>query len=381
MRIAIDALLLRDRFSGTEVYIYNLIKEIQRLDSQNTYFIFVNDKLKLDNDLLAKDNFIFRVIRNTSQPLRRVLYEQTALTRELTRFKIDVFHSLDFILPLRCPVKSVITVHDLIFKICPETILSYKRLYYNLFVRNSLNKASKIIAVSKNTKQDLIRLFAIPEEKIKVIYHGLDICYRPLDKNLARSKILEIYGLDGDFLLYAGRIESRKNLGRLIKAYCRIKKEDNIKHKLVIAGPPGRLNRDTLDLLRKPEFKSEIVFLGQAASEQLLYLYNASSLFIYPSLYEGFGLPVIEAMACRVPVITSDNSSLREIAGDSALLVDPYDIEKIIGAIRILLKNDYLRSNLIDRGLAKIREFSWEKAAQEAIFLYKEAAAQSDFRG
>ena len=375
MRIAIDALLLKNRFSGVEVYIYNFIKEIQRLDSLNTYFIFVNDKLNPDKDLLTKDNFIFRAIRNTSWPLGRALYEQTVLPRELTRLKIDVFHSPGFILPLKCPAKSVITVHDLIFKICPETVLLHKRLYYNLFVRKSLNKASQIIAVSNNTKQDLIRLFGIPEEKIKVICYGLDNYYRPLDKDLARNKIYEIYGLKDDFLLYTGRIEPRKNLGRLIKAYCRMKKEDNIKHKLVIAGSPGWLHRETLDLARRPEFKNEIFFLGHVSSEQLLYLYNASSLFVYPSLYEGFGLPVIEAMACAVPVITSDNSSLKEIAGDNALLVDPYDVKELIGAMRLLLKHDSSRNNLIDRGLVKIREFSWEKAAQETIALYKEAAA------
>lgn len=372
MRIAIDALALKNDFSGIDIYIYNFIKEIQKIDNINTYFIFISDKLRLEKELSAKDNFIFKVVSHTSNPLWRIFYEQIILPWRLLRLKVDIFHSPIFILPLVCPIKSIITVHDISFKIYPEFISWPKRLYYNFFVRHSLNKAGKIIAISKNTKVDLIRLFGIPEKKIEAVYYGRDISYRPLDRNLAKDKVSETFGINDEFILYVGRIEPRKNLSRLIEAFHRIKREDNIKHKLVIAGHYDWQYKNIFNLAQQLGLKDKIIFLGYVKSNELIYLYNASDLFIYPSLYEGFGLPVLEAMACGVAVITSNDSSLREITSGGAFLVNPYNIQELREAIRRLLRDTFLRNNLAQRGLERIKEFSWQSNALKTKDLYEE---------
>jgi glycosyltransferase involved in cell wall biosynthesis len=235
----------------------------------------------------------------------------------------------------------------------------------------SCRRADHIITVSESSKRDLVELYGLNPERITVTYLGAGAGYRPLDKVEAKERLRQRYQIKGDFILYVGAIQPRKNIPRLLSAFARLKLKHDLPHKLVIVGPKAWLPGEAFRCLEEHPRRDEITVTGYVPQEDLPYFYNAASLFVYPSICEGFGLPVVEAMACGTPTITSRVSSLEEIAGDAAVLVDPCDDVGLASAIDKVLSDSLLREKLRSLGLARSKEFSFHKMAEQTQAIYR----------
>ena len=289
---------------------------------------------------------------------------------------VDVFFSPHFFLaPLSAVCRRVTTFHDLSFERFPEFFSWRKRLWHRLEMRPQWQAkfSDRIIAVSESTKHDLVELYGIDPAKIEVIYSGIAPQCKPLDEQ-ALDEFRKLSGLPRRFILSVGTLEPRKNTLGLIRAFeqvCDTSGYDDVQ--LVIAGPRGWLYDDIFAAVQRSSYRQRIRFVDEMDDSQRAYYYGAASVFVYPSFFEGFGLPVVEAMACKVPVIASHTSSLPEVAGDGALLVDPYDIGSLAQAIMMVLSDERLRNKLVQNGSWRAASFSWEKAAQQTLNVLKRA--------
>jgi len=373
MRIGINAQLLllgkSPRNTGVSTYLYNLIDELAKIDSQNEYFIFVNNTFK---HFVHKKNFHFIQSRiNTVNPQIRVFWEQLILPILLLRYKIDLFHSGMNILPLFCPVKAIVTMHDLVPIKSQETRDSKRNLYHNLLTKISVKRAKKIIAVSESVKEGMIKYFKIPPKQISVIYEAASDLFNPLNRKTV-DVFLKKRKIDFPFIFFVGTIEPRKNVTRIIEAYAKLKKEHKIREKFIIAGSKGWRSDEVFDSIEKFNLQGDVSFIGPVDHSEVKFYYNGAEAFVFPSLHEGFGLPVLEAMAYGCPVITSNVSSLPEVAGDAAIRVNPNDVNELASAMKSVLTNDKLRKQMIEKGLIQAKRFSWQKAALETLGVYKE---------
>ena len=299
----------------------------------------------------------------------------------LKRLQLDEIEPAVCILLGRVSVKgseqnlevSWATLHDLIFRFYPQTHKPLNRWFLTLMMPRFLRAVDAVIAVSDCTKRDAVRLYGLDEAKIKVIHEGVNprFCTAPPE---AISVVRQKYGLPKDFILSVGTIEPRKNLTSLLEAY-RVLRDRRGECKLVIVGQKGWLYEGFFRRLRELGLKDEVIFPGFVPDEDLPALYSAADLFVFPSLYEGFGLPVLEAMACGAPVITSNTSSLPEVAGDAALLVDPTSIEALTHAMRNVLESKQLRDELSAKGYEQAAKFNWESAARETLAVYASVLA------
>lgn len=302
------------------------------------------------------------------------LYLQFELMKN--NFGLDIIHSPEnasLFVKLKNQ-KKIITVHDIIAYKFPKSNTLLTRTRYKLLLPKTLKTADKIISVSNNTKKDLINIFNVPEEKIKVIYPGIDEKFRVLNSNEV-SEFQQKYHLKFPYILYVGNLMKHKNVFTLIEAFYKIKKK-GIKHKLVIAGTIKVKGQRLFDAIDKLNLRKEVIFTGYVSEEDLPALYNSADLFVYPSLYEGFGFPPLEAMACGTPVITSNTSSLPEVAGNGGIMVDPFDIDGLAKAMYEVLTNEGLREELRKRGLKRTKLFTWENTVKETLSLYKEVASE-----
>ncbi len=305
---------------------------------------------------------------------------------------VDLFHATEHLLPRLSAIRTVFTLHDLIFLFHPEAHKPMNRWFLTLMMPRFLRAADAIIAVSECTKRDAVRCYGIPEEKITVIYEGVNPRFRPADPE-AIAAVRQKYGLPERFILYVGTIEPRKNLTALLEAYtalmerpapCALRpatcdlrpatcdlRPATCDLRLMIVGKKGWLYEGFFRKLRELGLEDRVIFTGYVPDEDLPALYSAADLFVFPSLYEGFGLPVLEAMACGVPVVCSSTSSLPEVAGDAALLVPPTDVRALTEAMERALTDERLRARMRARGLERARRFSWERAAQGTLITYR----------
>ena len=347
MRIGIDTLQLAVRdFSGIENYISNVLPEIRRLSKSD-------ELIEFSGPLILNPSFS----------------RQLVLPFIMNNRRLDLAHFPDHILPL-WPIraKTVITVHDLAFVKYPQFYNLTKRWYKNLLAPGSINRADKIIAVSQATKQDLVEKYSVPEEKVKVIYNGIADKFKPLDLGEAEKERRKRKYSFKRFLLFVGTIEPRKNLKGLVEAFSEIsKKKPDLG--LIICGKLGWLTGDILNAMSR---HPNILYLKYVSDEDLVELYNLAELFIYPSFYEGFGFPPLEAMACGTPVITGRTSSLPEVLGEAAWFIDPQDPRQIAQAIEKLLNDRALCQNMIEKGFKQARAFTWKKTAEATWKLYQE---------
>jgi glycosyltransferase involved in cell wall biosynthesis len=286
---------------------------------------------------------------------------------------VDVFHCSDVLLYKPRNVPAVITVHDLSTLLFPElhvrdTIEMHERKMH--FVRT---QADLVIAVSENTRRDVVEHLGVPPERVHVVYEAADDQFQPIENPEAITAVTRRYGLNpGGYVLTVGTLEPRKNQIRLVEAFHLLSQWGMTQGlKLVLAGGKGWLYENLFQRVEELGLTENVVFTGVVPDEDLPALMNGALLFVYPSLYEGFGLPVLEAMACGVPVITSNVSSLPEVAGDAALLVDPYDVEGLAEAMRSLIESEEIRADLRKKGLVQAARFSWERAARETVRVYK----------
>ncbi len=377
MHIVVDALPVNARpWTGISLYILNLLKSLAEFDKKNEYTVYCM-RYNLRDFGIENDNFQYKKVPELFRFWRYrvswLAWYYTCFPFQLLRVKPAVLLSPFPVLPWHCPYPKIIVVYDLVPLIFKQFYPAPVRLVFNSQIANAVKKADKIIAISNSTKADLVRLLKVDPHKILVIYPGYDNrAFKPVEE---QAKIVEIkskYGIDGNYILYTGTLEPRKNVARLVEAFGRLVKAGRIGHKLVIAGKKGWLYDDIFETVNRLGLDKDIIFTGYAPYEDLPLLLNGADVFIYPSLYEGFGLPPLEAMACGIPVITSNVSSLPEVVADAGMLVDPNSVDSIAEVLYQVVSDKKLREQMRQKGLARAGLFSWEKVAVETIKLLEE---------
>lgn len=363
MRIGIDARLVYYRQAGIGQYILRLVEALARIDQENEFVLLQSRKHK--QAIIDQPNFKKASLWTPSH--HRL--EQWTLPLELYRLGLDVLHSPDFIPPFRRNCKSVITVHDLAFLFYPNILTKESARYYGQ-IDQAVRNTDHIIAVSKSTRRDIIHRLGVPENKVTVIYEAAHPIYRPLNDERLLRQVREKYRLPDAFILFVSTIEPRKNVSTLLRAYRQLLDCYKRSEALVLAGERGWLFHEVFALVEELGLESNALFLGHVPAEDLLYLYNAARVLVHPAVYEGFGLPPLEAMACGTPVVVSNVSSLPEVVGDAALLVDPENVHELAVAIWRLLTDEDLRADMREKGLKRAALFSWEKAARETLAVY-----------
>lgn len=367
MRIGILADRIGTGGGGLETYERELIKGIMEIDSRNQYVIFGCSREAIEKNLGSHPRFTFTTVSKNSKFLRLSL----SLPYELSKNHLDLVH-VCMVPPLFCPKEFIFTVHDLASFIHPEFFPKKILFRANLLLEKGIKRAAKIIAVSEATKRDVIRLFGIDANKIVVIHHGIDSQYKPIEDKKDAMNILKKYGISDKYILYVGRIQARKNISRLIRAFQLLKQKRTLEHKLVLVGKMVWESKDIFKEIDKLDIQEDVILTNHASYSDLPYFYNNADVFIYPSLFEGFGLPPLEAMACGTPVIVSNVTAIPEIVGDAALFVDPYDISSIAEGIDRLVSSDNLKKDLIKKGFQRAKQFSWKETAKNTLSLYEQ---------
>lgn len=367
MRIGIDARLLAYRPGGIARYTEALAQALARIGAEDDFVLLVGRKER--RQIVPG----LRQRRLLTPPHHRL--EQIALPLELAFAGLDLLHSPDFIPPFYRRCLAVITVHDLAFLRFPETVTEDSRRYYGQLER-AVQSADGIIAVSEATRRDLAEMLGLAPERVRVIHHAADDGFRPLDGE-AVERFRRQRGLPQGFILWVGTLEPRKNLSTLLRALrCLKEREPALSPMLVLAGARGWLYEDDLRLVEKLRLSENVMHLGPVSFGELPLLYNAARLFVFPSLYEGFGFPPLEAMACGTPVVSSSSSAMPEVLGDAAILLDPRDVDGFAAAMMRMLEDEVLRREMRHRGLAQAASFSWERTARQTLALYREVAAR-----
>lgn len=369
MRICIDTSPAVHHRGGFGRYVQQLATALSTVDSENEYVAFYNRPS--DAQLYAPLDRLPHITINLPAKHWRI----SAIMAHLTRLPqdrlfpgIDVFHATDNVLPRLSQVRSVFALQDLIFRFYPETHTPLNRWFLTLMMPRFLHAADAVIAISECTRKDAVRLYGLDEAKVRVIYAGVSPSFR-LRSPEAISLVRRKYCLPDSFILSVGTIEPRKNLTSLLEAYRALKNEGS-DCRLVIVGKKGWLYESFFMRLRQLGLEQDVVFPGFVPDDDLPALYCAADLFAFPSLYEGFGLPVLEAMACGVPVITSNTSSLPEVAGDAALLVDPESVQALVATMRRVLDDTALQAEMRVRGLKRAQRFTWEETARRTAEVY-----------
>ena len=372
MQICFDLSPAVHHHAGIGRYAYELLTALTRLDRANAYRVFHNRLAPGECIDAPLDQLPRTVIPLTAKPWRMSVLLADFLRVPMDRWipGVDVFHGTDHLLPPFSRARTVFTLHDLIFKFFPEYHLPLNRAFLGLMLPRFLRRADAIIAVSECTKRDAIRLYHLPPERITVIYEGVDPALRPESDSARIAQARARYAHDQPFILYLGTIEPRKNIVALIDAV-RALRARGLPHRLLIAGRKGWLYQPTLDHVAQMGMSDAVDFLDYVPDAELPALFSACDAFVFPSLYEGFGLPPLEAMACSAPVVCSNTSSLPEVVGDAAVLFDPRDIGEIASAIERVVSDAALRDELRAKGIAQAAKFSWERAARETLAVYE----------
>ncbi len=374
MKIAVNTLPLLDNRAGAERYTQNIIRHLIAADPRNVYYLVLSkvNQAFYGSDQENAHNLVWG--GNTRNKLIRILGEQAYLPRLVRKKGLDLLFSPCNIGPRRVSVPMVITLFDLHWLRFPELFSPLRLAYLRRALTWSARKAEAILTISENSKKDLIKLLGIPEEKITVTYPGLDPIFDKAPSPEEHAALRKTFGLGERFILFVGQLHRRKNALGLIRAFQRLKEQGPLEHQLVLAGGEGDGSTEIRDYIRQQP-QGEIIVTGCIPDEAIRTLYHQAACLVYPSLYEGFGLPVLEAMACGCPVITSNVSSLPEVAGEAALLIDPRRIETITTALASLLTNPGLSQSLIRKGFEQARRFTWEAAARKTLEVFEKVKA------
>lgn len=336
-------------------------------------FIFIFDR-KYDEKFLFSGNITPVVVGPQARhPLLFVLWFELSIPWILKKYKADVFLSPDGYLSLRTSVPSVAIIHDLNFEENPQDIPVIERKYYKYFFPRFARKAKVIGTVSEYSKSDIMRRYSINKERVKVIYNGVSDVYSPIseeEKFAARQK----YTNGKNYFLYVGALHQRKNLVTLFKAFDDFKGRTGSDMKLLIVGKKMWWTKSIEEAYKSMDHIRDVIFEGHMSTKKLRHIYGAATALTFISYFEGFGIPVIEAFACGVPVLTSNRTSLPEIAGDAAIIVEPFDLDQISKSLEMLATNKNLRDELISKGLERCKQFSWESSAEKLYGLVEEAA-------
>jgi glycosyltransferase involved in cell wall biosynthesis len=373
MKITVDISPAVHHHAGLGRYAHELLAALTALDLVDEYSAFYYVTHENERPDPPLDRVPAKIARLPAKPWRMSVllayFAGTTMDRWLP--ESDIFHATDHLLPPLRGSRSVFTIHDLIFRFFPEYHLPLNRWYLSLMLPRFVKRADSIIAVSESTRRDALRLLQIPPEKITVIYEGVNPAFRPLKDAAQLASVCAKYHLPSRFMLYLGTIEPRKNLVTLLEAYHALHQRGGATPALVVAGRKGWLYQPVFDRVRELGLEGRVYFTDYIHSADAPTLMNAAEVFVFPSLYEGFGLPPLEAMACGTPVICSNASSLPEVVGEGGILFQPRDVGGLVAAIESVLSDERLRAQLCARGLAQASRFSWERAARETLFVYR----------
>ncbi len=373
-RIAIDYTPAYEQGGGIGRYVRELVTALARHDASTEYRLFVAGASARQLPSAPGPNFIWKPTRLTPSWLARLWHRARApLPVEAFVGRVDLFHATDFVLPPTLPgTRTLLTVHDLSFVRVPEAASPGLKAYLDTVVPRSVERADHVLADSQATRDDLIALYGTPADKVTVLLSGVDPRFHRVEDADEIAAVRSRYGLGSQrFIFSIGTVQPRKNYVRLIYALARLR-ADGFDGHLVIAGGRGWLDDPIHAAIQAAGLQEQVKLIGFAADSDLPALYSAAACLAFPSLYEGFGLPILEAMACGTPVVTANVSSLPEVAGDAALSVDPYDLDALTAALDNALHNVDLRATLIERGLARVSLFSWDSAAEQLRRIYAE---------
>ena len=365
------------RSAGTSRYVFNLLRQIRALDAPEHYIAYLSDA-HIPPELSQTERFSLKPSRwPTGSASMRVLWEQLRLPRILRHDRITLFHGAVNALPLAWRGPSVVTILDLTFLRMPGAFGRSNRAYLRSMVRAAARRADRIIAISEATRQDVIRFLQVAPEKVVTVYCGVEPRYQPLADRPGVAELREKYDLPDRFILYLGTIEPRKNLIRLVDAYAALRRKRVTDWPLLLVGGRGWGYEAILDRVAGSGVADAIRFVGFVPEHEMPLWYNAAALFVYPSGYEGFGLPVLEALASGTPSVVSDRSSLPEVAGNAAVLVDPTDVQAIANGMERVLEDASLRSRLAHEGPRQASRFTWQRMAEETVSIYRSVITHS----
>jgi glycosyltransferase involved in cell wall biosynthesis len=366
VRIGIDARKLHDFGIGT--YIRNLVRQLARLDRQTEFVLLCRPE---DVPALSSLGGNLRPVAETSNNYS--IIEQIRIPLALKREGVTLFHAPHYVLPPLVPCRSVVTIHDCIHLMFPQYLPNRLALgYARASIVAAARRATRVLTVSESSKRDILRFVDIKPEKIDVIYNAYDERFTVEPREEDVDRVRERYQLHDQFVLYAGNVKPHKNLERLIEAFHLVRRRGLDHLKLVLIGDEISRYASLRRAVHRHQLHKYVRFLGYLPEETLAVMYRLAGVFVFPSLYEGFGLPPLEAMASVTPVVTSNVSSLPEVAGDAAVLVDPYDPRAIADGIYQVLTDDRFRRDLRARGAARARQFSWEQSVQRVREIYME---------
>lgn len=369
MKIGINGIPLTKRLTGVGFYTYNLILNLAKLFPETEYDLFLPRESLVPLSLPNLKPIICPFIKG-------IIWEQTRLSYECRRKGIDLLHCTNYIVPIIARTPTVLTIYDLAVLRYPQAHPWKRKFKHQLLLRRSIERAKFIIAISRFTAQETSSLFHLPGERVKVVYGGVSPLFFPWEDESRLNQIRKRYKLPSKFILYVGTLEPRKNVASLLLAFEMLKSKKDFPHKLVITGGKGWIYEEIMKTWERMEAKREVIFTGYVAYADLPGLYSLAQLFVYPSIYEGFGLPPLEAMACGTPVVVSNGSSLPEVVGDAGVMVDPKRPESIYQGIERVLGDPTFQSQLRKKGLKRAQRFTWEKTAQMTQKIYKEVSSK-----
>ena len=374
MRIAIDAHSIGAKLGGNESYALNLIEALAQIDQVNQYTLYVTTAEAHDRFHQHWPNFkVRRTLPHT--PLIRI---PLTLSSELRKNPVDVLH-VQFTAPPFCPCPVVVSIHDLSFEHLPQTFNRRSRTQLRLTVRHSARRAAHILTLSEHTRRDVIDTYGIDAARVTAIPLAAPRHFVPVKDDKELQRVRHNYGIDTNYILSVGSIQPRKNLVRLIKAYAELRAaySGNSCPKLVIVGKRGWLYDETFRALEETGVRDSVALTGYVPESDLPALYSGAICFVYPSYFEGFGLPPLEAMKCGAPVIVGNATSLPEVVGDAALQVDPFDVSAITAAMDQLITNPELCKDLSVKGQARANLFDWKDTAERTLAVYDQVYRES----
>lgn len=382
MRIGIDArFLTHPQVGGFKTYSENLIAALAKVDSENEYILYLDRPSEVQTKLPYQANFTSKIVPGLWPVIGMPWREQISLASQVVKDKVDLLHSPSLTAPLRLSCPLVVTIHDMIW-LFPEKFSRAKsrslqrklmEWYYRFVPKSAVQHASTILTVSQAAKDSIIQHLGISPEHVLVTHEAANHIFRPVDDKQQIEAIRSKYQLSSEFILAIGSADPRKNMTRLVQAYALLPTTVRDRYKLAIVWTHHLLAADLADQIKELRLDNQVQFVKQVSNEDLVLLYNAASLFVFPSLYEGFGLPLLEAMACGTPVVAANNSSIPEIVGDAALLFEAEDINMMVEIIAQVLTNQTLHRSLAQKGLERAGSFSWENCARQTLLGYQQA--------
>jgi len=370
IRIGINARDLNKLSGGTQTFILNILNNLNKIINKEEIEIFYIHNSKRYHNYFENLRSIY--INSNSKILFDYLYIPLAIMKN----KLDIFLFTKNIIPFFTKCKKILVIYDMGYFV--KNLNAYGKLdqaYMKFMIPSSLKKADRVITISESTKKEILNYTKKAKNKIKVIYMACDNNFKSINNNKKLIKIKNKYNLPDKFILFKGNITPRKNLTRIISAFDKILNQKNKFFLVLTADKKGWMNKDVLKLIKKHK---KIKRLGHVRLNDMPALYNLAYLYLYPSLYEGFGIPILEAQACGCPVITSNISSMPEVAGKGAILINPYNVNEIAGAIKKVVKDKNLRKNIIKEGYKNVKKFSWKKCAQEILNICKEVVQENN---